>query len=205
VSDFGESYTYIKESAIGTAVGDAAASQDIMLENEWQTTDKSGYFSFNSNGTFEYSLHKETEDGWVSFETAGSGSWVLEGDVLNLAWEDGTEDACDFFGNYFYVSSLDATVFNGIADAGVLESWYGRYEGELGEIIISDSIFDNSIDVSIYLNDEIGSMLDTSLELEPDGSAASDEYITLHLDGSTLTIEPLNANFDNYAGTFDKQ
>lgn len=204
VTDFGESRIYIKETAIGTAGGDTAAAQGALLADQWQTTDKSGFFSFYQNGSFEYRVRTETDEG-ISFDSAGSGTWVLNGDVLNLAWENGIEDACDFTGNTFYVSSLDAAVFNGKVAAGALEQWCGSYAGEPGEINVSVSIFDNSIDVFISLDDDIGSMYSTTLELEPDGGTASDEYIACHLDGGVLTLEPLNTNFDNYGGTFDKQ
>lgn len=161
--------------------------------------------SFYQNRAFKFYAWQEDE-GTYTIETEDSGNWVLEGDVLTISWSSGTEDVCDFIGNTFYVPTLDATFFNGNANAGVLRKWYGTYIGELGEVFISDTMSDNAVSVSIYLNDDIGSMYSCSgMDLTPDGSTAGDEYFALHLDGNTLTIEPLTPNYENYAGTYERQ
>jgi len=205
VTGFGETMTFVKQGEDG----DSAIADAVIYNNDWQATDNSGYFVFQPHGSFEYYVQTitETEDGGVSVsaQTQGAGKWTLDNGVLDLVWDDGTEDSCDFTGNTFNVPSLNITVFNGVVDAGAMEMWYGTYISELGEVRITESFFDNRIDVEIYLDDDIGSMYSTDLNLEPSGTAASDEYITMRLDNGTITIEPLNEQFDNYAGTFDKQ
>jgi hypothetical protein len=205
ISDFDEADIYIRESAIGTAECDAAIELCSLLYDDWKATDKSFGFRFYQNGAFEYLTRMDFEDGAYTFEAEDSGSWNLDGEVLTLIWTDGTEDLCDLTGNTFYVPSLDATTFNGKADAGVLDKWYGNFTGELGEVFISSSIFDNTVDVSIYLNDEIGSMYGAGLEFNPTGETAADEHFILLLDSDTLTIEPISADYEHYAGVFERQ
>ena len=206
VSDFGDNYIYVRDSAIGTAEGDAALLQASVIYDNWRAIDESCAFEFYNNGSFEYRTRVNLDGGMYSFEAEDSGTWVLAADKLTISWNDGSEEVCDFTGNAFYVSSLDVTIFNGKANSGVLDNWYGEYIGETGaEVIISESILDNTISVSLYLNDEIGSMYSTSLELELGGNTAADEYITLNLDGNTLTVEPLNSFYEDYGGSYEKK
>lgn len=196
---------YVRDSVIGTAEGDAAIARYVVITSDWKSTDDSCAFRFYPNGAFEYLIRVDLDDGMYTFETADSGNWVVEDEALTISWLDGTEEEYDYTGNTFRVPSLDVTIFNGKADGGVLSRWYGDYTGETGEVSISEAFGGNTVNVSLYLNDDIGSMYSNSgMELDPDGGSAEDEYLALYLDGDTLTVEPLNPEFEGYAGTYKR-
>jgi hypothetical protein len=177
---------------------------EFMLSYAWAATDNSGSISFYSDGKFDYFTSVTNDDGSVTTGLDSSGHWNIdEDDELELTFENGVIEYCGTQNNSFYVAELDKTFSNGEVEG--LDNWYGTYIGELGEINISESIFDTSIDVDIYLDDEIGSMYSTSLKLELTGEIASDEYIQLVTDGETVTLESLDSQFDNYVGEYTKQ
>jgi hypothetical protein len=209
VSGFGDGSVYIHESAIGTsALAEAKLWSDLVnstwraMENELQT------LSFYRDGRFELiTATVNDEASSYRFEITDSGQWTLTGAALALTWSDGRDETCDFTGHTLTAESLGMAFGNGKQPEGALEKWYGSYFSETGsEIDISESIHDNCLEVSFYLNDEIGSMYSSGgIELSADGGSAADAYVMLRIDGDTVTVEALHDQFADYAGTYVRE
>jgi hypothetical protein len=197
-----EDVTPQEQGEITPPTGEVAT---FLTENNWYTTDNTGVLMFNFDGTYSYFTNTQNDDGSMTTELTKSGNWAIDDENDLEITIDGETEYCTV-DNYFYVGGLGLTFSNGQISAEVLESWYGTYSGELGEVEITESIFDNSLSVSIYLNDDMGSMYSSSsLKLDYTGEFAQDDYIEIIFDGEYLTIVALDSEFENYAGDYVKQ
>ncbi|MDR2502319.1 MAG: hypothetical protein LBC78_03615 [Oscillospiraceae bacterium] len=210
VSDGFDEKVYIQESAVGMPELAEAKLWVHLVSSDWRfiAEDDQHTLNMHNNGGFDYRITTpDEEEGAYSSATVDSGQWELAGGSLTLMWSDGSEEACGLTGNTITVDSLGMTFANGKPLEGRLENWYGSYFSETGaEIYVSKSILENRISVSLYLNDDIGSMYSSGgIKLSVDAGSAADDYIALRLDGDRVTVEALDQQFEGYAGIYARE